>query len=74
MLTIIIVFIILFLPSLPAGTGSTLVIFKTNQETLLSPEFPDTFCLPKLNGKERPFLEGCKNGDQMVRLSPRALG
>ena len=31
--------------------------------------------LPKLKGKERPFLDGgCKKGDHIVRLSPRALG
>ena len=30
--------------------------------------------LPKLKGKERPFLEGCKKEDHIARLSPRALG
>ena len=30
--------------------------------------------LPKLKGKERPFLDGgCKKGEHIVRLSPRAL-
>ena len=30
--------------------------------------------LPKLKGNERPFLEGCKKGDHIKRLSPRELG
>ena len=38
------------IPTLPMGTGSTLVIFK-------------------LKGKERYFLEGCKRGDHIARLS-----
>ena len=58
------------IPTLPVGTGSTLTIFKTNQFTLVSIEFPDIFSsCANWRGKERPFWEGCKNGDHITRLS-----
>ena len=31
------------IPTMPVGTENTLAIFKTNQKTLLSIEFPDIF-------------------------------
>ena len=31
------------IPTMPVGTEKTLAIFKTNQKTLLSIEFPDIF-------------------------------
>ena len=56
--------------TLPLGTGSTMSIFKINQLTLLSIEFPDIFSSwPNWNGKERPFLEGCKKRDHIAILS-----
>ena len=41
------------------GTESTLKIFKINQQTLLSIEFPDIFCsFPNERGKKNLFWKG----------------
>ena len=59
------------IPTLPVGTGSTLPIFKINQyiNSLFNWVSRYILFLPKLKGKERPFLEGCKKGDHIVILS-----
>ena len=60
MLTIIKVFIIVFLLSLWENSSFNWV----SRYTLL---------VLKLKGKERPFLEGCEKGEHIAILSPRAL-
>ena len=51
------------IPTLPVGTGSTLAIFKMNQWTLLSIEFPDIFSsCPDWTGKKGLFWKGGRRG------------
>ena len=62
------------IPTHPVGTGSTLEISKTDQQTLLSTEFPDIFAsCPNRRRKKERFWKDAKKGDHIVRLSPRVL-
>ena len=73
MLTIIKVFIILFLFCLwEQGTPWEF----SKQISKLSFQLSSRYILflPKLKGEKKTFLDGgCKKGDHIVRLSPRAL-
>ena len=73
MLTTIKVFIILFLLCLwEQGTRWQF----SKQISKLSFQLSFLICslLAQTEGQKRSFLEGCKKGDHIVRLSPRALG
>ena len=59
---------------LPVGTGTPWQFSKQISKLSFPLSSRYFLFLPKLKGKERPSLDGgCKKGDHIVRLSPRAL-
>ena len=60
------------IPTLSMRTSSTLAIFKISK-LWFQLRFRIYYLLAQIE-EERPFLEGRKKGDHIVRLSPRALG
>ena len=70
MLTIIKVFIILFLLK---GIGNILAISEINLQALLSIGCPGISLLAQIEGERKAFFEGCKKGDRIIRLLPTVL-
>ena len=54
------------IPTLPVETGNTLAIFKTNQETHLSVQFPDIFfSYPNWKEEKDLFWKGARKGTKL---------
>ena len=65
------------IPTLPVGTGNREHPGNFQNKSVNSPFNWNSryiLFLHKLRGKERSFLERCKKGDHIARLSPRAFG
>ena len=61
------------IPTLPVGTGNILAIFKTSIKSSFKMNLQIYSFLAQIEGEKRPFLEGCKKGQYILRLPPRAL-
>ena len=71
LLTVIKVFVTLFLL---VGIGNNLVISKKINKLYFQLSVQIYSLLGQTEGEKRAFFEGCKKGDQIVGLPPRALG
>ena len=60
--------------TLPVGTGTPLQFSKQISKLSFQLSFQIYSLLAQTKMEKKPFLEGCKNGDQIVRLSSRSLG
>ena len=63
------------IPILPVGTGTPWQFSKQISKLSFQLSFQIYSLLAQTEGERKTFLDGgCKKGDHIVRLSPRALG